>query len=144
MDFISCFYRKKHICLRACYVFLIFLNTSLIFFSFFSVSFYDIKSGWTMRASNENKENEKKKKNNKKTRYLMLLLDQHMQTRREKTYHIMFGVSSWCPRGVMVKAMNCGIVVREFLLQSRYYVHFRANTLGKGMNPLILPPAIGK
>ena len=27
----------------------------------------------------------------------------------------------------------------EFELQSRYYVHFRANTLGKGMNPLILP-----
>ncbi len=47
-------------------------------------------------------------------------------------------------RGVMVKAMNCGIVVREFVLQSRYYVHFRANTLGKGMSPLILPPAIGK
>ena len=49
-----------------------------------------------------------------------------------------------CPRGVMVKAMNCGIVVREFVLQSRYYVHFRAKTLGKGMNPLILPPAMGK
>ena len=49
-----------------------------------------------------------------------------------------------CPCGVMVKAMNCGIVVREFVLQSRYYVHFRANTLGKGMNPLILPPAMGK
>ena len=44
-----------------------------------------------------------------------------------------------CPRGVMVKAMDCGIVVREFVLQSRYYVYFRANTLGKGMNPLILP-----
>ena len=44
-----------------------------------------------------------------------------------------------CPRGVMVKAMDCGIVVREFVLQSRYYVDFRANTLGKGMNPLILP-----
>ena len=44
-----------------------------------------------------------------------------------------------CPRGVMVKAIDCGIVVREFVLQSRYYVHFRANTLGKGMNPLILP-----
>ena len=42
-------------------------------------------------------------------------------------------------RGVMVKAMDCEIVVREFVLQSRYYVHFRANTLGKGMNPLILP-----
>ena len=35
-----------------------------------------------------------------------------------------------CPRG---------IVVNEFELQSRYYVHFRTNTLGKGMNPLILP-----
>ena len=44
-----------------------------------------------------------------------------------------------CPRGIMVKAMDCGIVVREFVLQSRYYVHFRANTLGKGMKPLILP-----
>ncbi len=48
-----------------------------------------------------------------------------------------------CPRGVMVKAMDCGIVAREFVLQSRYYVHFRANTLGKGTNPLILP-AMGK
>ena len=43
------------------------------------------------------------------------------------------------PRGVVVKAMDCGIVVREFAFQSGYYVHFRANTLGKGMNPLILP-----
>ena len=48
-----------------------------------------------------------------------------------------------CPRGVMVKAMNCGIVVREFVLQSRYYVHFRANTLGKGMNPLYSPSSYG-
>ena len=47
-----------------------------------------------------------------------------------------------CPRGVMVKAMDCGIVVRKFVIQSRYNVHFRANTLGKGMNPLILT-AIG-
>ena len=44
-----------------------------------------------------------------------------------------------CPRGVMVKAMDCGIVVRKFVLQSGYYVHFRANTLGKSMSPLILP-----
>ena len=44
----------------------------------------------------------------------------------------------WCPRGLMVKAMDCGIVARDFVLQSRYYVRFRANTLGKGMNPLIL------
>ena len=44
-----------------------------------------------------------------------------------------------CPRGVMVKAMDCGIVVSEFVLQSRYYVHFRTNTLAKGMNSLIFP-----
>ena len=44
-----------------------------------------------------------------------------------------------CPRGVMVKAMDCGIVVREFVLQSLYYVNFRANIFGKDMNPLVLP-----
>ena len=38
-------------------------------------------------------------------------------------------------RGVMVKAMECGIVVREFELQSCYYVHFRKNTLGKSNEP---------
>ena len=37
------------------------------------------------------------------------------------------------------QAMDCRIVVREFVLQSRYYIHFRTNTLGKGMNPIILP-----
>ena len=47
--------------------------------------------------------------------------------------------SGGCPCGVMVKAIDCGIVVCEFVLQSRYHVHFRANTLGKGMNLLILP-----
>ena len=51
--------------------------------------------------------------------------------------HIHKGVG--CPRGVMVKAMDCGIVVREFVLQSRHYVHFRANTLAKDMNPLVFP-----
>ena len=43
-----------------------------------------------------------------------------------------------CPCGIMVKVMDCGIVVSEFEFQLRYYVHFQANTLGKGMNPLIL------
>ena len=41
--------------------------------------------------------------------------------------------------GLMVKVLEYGIVVREFELQSRYYVHFRTNTLRKGMCPLILP-----
>ena len=44
-----------------------------------------------------------------------------------------------CPRGVMVKAIYCGIVVSKFVHQSRYYVHFRTNTLGKGTKLLILP-----
>ena len=48
-------------------------------------------------------------------------------------------VCGGCPRGVMVKAMDCGVIVSEFVLQSRYYVHFRANTLGKVTNPFILP-----
>ena len=43
------------------------------------------------------------------------------------------------PRGVMVKAMDCEIVVSEFVFQLYYYVHFRTNTVGKCMNPLILP-----
>ena len=48
--------------------------------------------------------------------------------------------SVWgCPGGVMVNAMDYGILVSEIVLQLRYYVHFRANTLGKGMNPFILP-----
>ena len=53
--------------------------------------------------------------------------------------HVYTHAYAWgCARGVMVKAMDYGIVVSEFVLQSRYYVHFRANTLGKGMNLLIL------
>ena len=47
--------------------------------------------------------------------------------------------SGGCLCGVMVKAMDWAILVREFELQSHYYVYFRVNTLGKGMNPLILP-----
>ena len=44
-----------------------------------------------------------------------------------------------CLCGVMVKALEWGIVVSEFELHSRYGIHFWTNTLGKGMNPLILP-----
>ena len=48
-------------------------------------------------------------------------------------------VSRGCPHGVMVKVMDGGIVVSGFVLQSYDWIHFRTNTLGKGMNPLILP-----
>ena len=46
--------------------------------------------------------------------------------------------SGWCLRGVMVKSMDCGIVVSEFELQSPYYVHFRIDTLGKSFNSILL------
>ena len=41
---------------------------------------------------------------------------------------ILFG----CRCGVIVKVLDCEIVVSEFKLHSRYYLHFRTN-------PLILP-----
>ena len=44
-----------------------------------------------------------------------------------------------CPRGVRVKALACGVVLSELKIQTCCYVHFRTNTLGKGMNPFILP-----
>ena len=39
-----------------------------------------------------------------------------------------------CPRGVMVNVIDLGIVVSEFELQSRCYVHF-----GWSINPYIVP-----
>ena len=47
--------------------------------------------------------------------------------------------SLWPPKfhGVIGKALDCGIMECEFEFQSRYFVHFRINTLGKGMNHLI-------
>ena len=40
-------------------------------------------------------------------------------------------------RGIVANVLDCGLEVNEFEFQSRYYVHFRTNNLGKGMNPLI-------
>ena len=45
--------------------------------------------------------------------------------------------SGLSPCGVMAKLLDCDIVLSEFDLHSRCYIHFRTNTLGKGMNPLI-------
>ena len=39
----------------------------------------------------------------------------------------------------MANVLNCDIVVNEFKFQSRYYIYFLTNTLGKGMNPFIHP-----
>ena len=69
--------------------------------------------------------------------WFLLYVDQH--TCENRCEYFITQETRGCRGGVMVKAMDCRIVVREFELQSRYYVHFRANTIGKGMNPLILP-----
>ena len=37
----------------------------------------------------------------------------------------------------MAKVLDCSLEISEFELQSPYYVHFRTNTLEKGMNLLI-------
>ena len=42
-----------------------------------------------------------------------------------------FGVGG--PRGVIVKAMDCGIVVSEFVIQSRYYHIYPTPPLGQDM-----------
>ena len=47
--------------------------------------------------------------------------------------------TGWGPRGVMIKVLNCGIVVSEFELPSRYNVHFWTHTfVFQSMNPLII------
>ena len=46
-----------------------------------------------------------------------------------------------CSRGVMVKATDCGIVVSEFELQLRYYVHFQTCPWEKYEPPN--PPSYG-
>ena len=55
--------------------------------------------------------------------------------------HLHIETSSLCciSYSAVIKAMDCGIIVSEFELQSRYYIHFQTNTLGIGMNPFILP-----
>ena len=56
-----------------------------------------------------------------------------------KFHPFFFLFSIWwvSPRGVIANILDC-----EFELQSRYYVHFRTNTLGKGINSLI-PTSMG-
>ena len=43
------------------------------------------------------------------------------------------------PHGFVVNVPDYDMVVNEFELQLRYNIHFRTNTLRKGMNSLVLP-----
>ena len=60
---------------------------------------------------------------------------------RESNVHLNM-VSPESPRGVGANVLDWDIVLSEFEIQQRHYVHFRTNTLGKGMNSLI-PSTIG-
>ena len=42
------------------------------------------------------------------------------------------------PCGAVANVLHCDIAISEFEFQSRYYVHFRTNTLGEGINPSYL------
>ena len=39
--------------------------------------------------------------------------------------------------GTLFNVLDCDVLVNEFDLQSCYYVHFRTNTFGISINPLI-------
>ena len=42
----------------------------------------------------------------------------------------------------LAKMQDSDILISDFEHQSRYYIQFRTNTLGKGMNSLIPTPAM--
>ena len=52
-------------------------------------------------------------------------------------YLFLFSVKT--PWRNLLMLLDCDVVVNEFEPQSRYDVHFRANSPGKGMNLFILP-----
>ena len=82
------------------------------------------------------KYSEKTKQKNLKN----ILKNRDIQIRKEKLFsNTLDGGGS---RGVIVKALDCGIIVREVELQLRHYFHFQTYTIGKGMGLLILP-AVG-
>ena len=43
------------------------------------------------------------------------------------------------PCDIVANVLECDLIVSEFELQSRYYIHFQTNTLGKHIYPLIHP-----
>ena len=57
---------------------------------------------------------------------------------KKNLFYLIQNVSKENPSGVMANGLDNDIVVSEFELQSRFYIHFQTNTLGKGMNSLIL------
>ena len=52
-------------------------------------------------------------------------------------FFFLIEASLWmgCFLGLMANVLNSSLEINEFELQSRNYVHFRTNTLGKAMKP---------
>ena len=49
-----------------------------------------------------------------------------------KQYYVM---DRGIARGVAVNVLDCNILISEFELQSRFYVHLRTNTFGERYEP---------
>ena len=62
-----------------------------------------------------------------------------LSSMRVESQWIRFNLERKSPLGVMVKVLNCGVVVIEFKFQSHLYVYRWTNALWKGMNPFIIP-----
>ena len=60
--------------------------------------------------------------------------DKHPKKAGGNVVEITIKMKTIVRKPLMVKTLDCGIVVSEFELQSRYYVHFRTNTLVKDMS----------
>ena len=54
-------------------------------------------------------------------------------------YHLLGGA-----RGVMLSSQDMDTAIRVQILDLTDCISYSTNTLGKGMNPNILPPAMGK
>ena len=61
------------------------------------------------------------------------------QTNVAKNHHKKKTSSSGSPRGVMVKELDCVIVVRKFEFRACYYAHFQTNIIWKCVTPFIFP-----
>ena len=89
----------------------LFQDNCLIFFPIFSYKYKKVYTKWLINRVSDD------------CKLKTLVVMTAFETYQQKT--------GWgCPRGVMVKVIDCGII-REFEDQARYYVQFRTNTVGK-------------
>ena len=118
--------------------------TAIFYVSFYINDMYINLISMLSKTLNHSSTGKKKRIYEKKTKkkqihfslsMFFLIIRILLLKKNKRLISYLFGVSSWC-KGF--KAMDYGIVINEFDLQSSYYVHFRTNTLRKGMNSLIL------